>query len=317
MRLGLLSNDRLEPWLNWSTLAPPLFSMMETLGDVRTISPPPLRRSSFADWREIRERVRAADTLFWIQPSARPEPPVHLASLLNLKARRAVYVYDAFEPVLDRIGVLACLQRFDPCFVAYKEAEVELTRRFPQGRFQWLPFGVDTGTFAPTLGERDVFAFWMGRRHEPLHQALLAYCTARNLNYVYRRPNEYLTAEELGRLAGRSRYFVVTPPDIDNPWRTGRFSPLVMRYLEGLAAGARLLGVLPKSGEYEALLPLDAICQVSPEGGDLAERLDADVDFGGAETAVARAAALVRAEHSWSRRAEQIYSQLLSGARDR
>ena len=80
----------------------------------------------------------------------------------------------------------------------------------------------------------------------------------------------------LGRLVGRSRYFVVTPPDIDNPSRTGGYSPLVMRYLEGLAAGTRLLGVLPRSGEFEQLLPRDSICEVDPCGSDLAEKLDAD-----------------------------------------
>lgn len=38
----------------------------------------------------------------------------------------------------------------------------------------------------------------------------------------------------------------------------GGFSALVMRYFEGLAAGTRLLGVLPRSGEYESILPMDA-----------------------------------------------------------
>jgi len=62
---------------------------------------------------------------------------------------------------------------------------------------------------------------------------------------------------------------------LDNTRRTGGFSPLVMRYFEGLAAGTRLLVVLPRSGEYEAL-PTDAFCQVSPDGSDLAQRLDED-----------------------------------------
>jgi hypothetical protein len=310
MRLGLLSNDRLEPWHNWSTLAPPLFAELEKLGDARTIRPPPLKKSGWEDWAEIRSEVSSVNTLFWVQPSGRPEPSVHLASLFNLRALRSVLVYDAFEPVLGRIGLLARLQRFRPCFVAYREAQIELQRRFPRGQFEWLPFGIDTTTFAPTVGARDVFAFWMGRRHEPLHRALVEYCAARNLTYVYRQPNEYLSAKELGELAGRSRYFLVTPPDLDNPRKTGRFSPLVMRYLEGLAAGARLLGVLPKSGEYEALLPLNAICQVAPDGSDLAKKLDEDVASERATADVLSAMAQVRGRHSWRRRAEQIHDRL-------
>ena len=83
----------------------------------------------------------------------------------------------------------------------------------------------------------------MGRRHEPLHQALLAYCEARGLRYVYPKDGG-LSTEELDRLTSSAQYFVATPPDLDNPKRTGGFSPLLMRYFEGLAAGTRLLGVL-------------------------------------------------------------------------
>jgi hypothetical protein len=86
-----------------------------------------------------------------------------------------------------------------------------------------------------------------------------------------------------------------------------------MRYLEGLAAGSRLLGVLPMSGEYEALLPLDAILQVAPDGSDLASKLDTDRVDATARRAVERARILVRSHHSWKRRAEQIYARLTDG----
>src|SRR6202042_1191159 len=117
----------------------------------------------------------------------------------------------------------------------------------------------------------------MGRRTPQLHEALLRYCEERGLDYRYTRASgEFPDPRDLGALVARCRYFVVTPPDLNDPARTGGFSPLVMRYLEGLAAGARLLGTLPRSGEYEALLPTDTICQVAPDGSDLAERLHED-----------------------------------------
>jgi len=83
-----------------------------------------------------------------------------------------------------------------------------------------------------------------------------------------------------------------------------------MRYLEGLAAGSRLLGVLPKSGEYESLLPVDAILQVSADGSDLAKKLDMDRCNSESHAAVVRACALVRSHHSWTARAQQIYDRL-------
>jgi hypothetical protein len=90
-----------------------------------------------------------------------------------------------------------------------------------------------------------------------------------------------------------------------------------MRYLEGLAAGTRLLGILPRSGEYEALLPTEAICQVAPDGSDLAERLQEDSENPDAQRAVDAAGAFVRKYHSWQWRAEQINNYVEdSGALD-
>jgi hypothetical protein len=70
---------------------------------------------------------------------------------------------------------------------------------------------------------------------------------------------------------------------------------------------------LPRSGEYEALLPTDAICQVAPDGSDLAERLHEDLANPDAQRAVDAAGAFVRKYHSWQWRAEQIINYLGTG----
>ena len=215
--------------------------------------------------------------------------------------------------MLTKIGLVATVERLDPCFIAYREATDELKQRFPLAKFVWLPFGAHTDIFYPRREEKSIFAFWMGRRHEPLHRALLAYCEARGLRYVYSKDGG-LSTEELGRLTSSAQYFVVTPPDLDNPKRTGGFSPLVMRYFEGLSAGTRLLGVLPRSGEYEAILPKDAFCEVAPDGSDLAQRLDEDRSNPNTQRAVDAAGAFVREHHSWRRRAEQVFDHLANGA---
>jgi hypothetical protein len=313
MELGLLSNSSLNPRVYWTTLLPPLFSGLAEHSSVRTITPPPLAWERRGEWRKVRTEVKTCDTLFWIQLGSRPPGAIHVASYLNFRARRANFVLDAWRQSLTKIGIVATIERLNPCFVAYREAKDELDRRFPLARFVWLPFGAHTETFFPRKEEKSIFAFWMGRRHEPLHRALLAYCEARGLNYVYSNDGRFST-EELGRLASKAQYFVATPPDLDNPRRTGGFSPLVMRYFEGLAAGTRLLGVLPGSGEYQAILPNDAFCQVSADGSDLAERLDADRSNPNHQRAVDAASEFVREHHSWRRRAEQVFNHLANGA---
>jgi hypothetical protein len=313
MELGLLSNALLNPSVNWTTLLPPLFSGLAGQPRVRTVTPPPLEWGRRREWGEVRSQLKACDALFWVQLSSRPNGAIHFASYLNLRARRSNLIVDAWKHSLRKIGIAATIERLDPCFVAYREATEELRRRFPLAKFVWLPFGADTDTFYPRNQGKPIFAFSMGRRHEPLHRALLMYCEARGLKYVHSYGGG-LSTEELGRLTSSAQYFLATPPDLDNPKRTGGFSPLVMRYFEGLAAGTRLLGVLPRSGEYEELLPTDAFCQVSPDGSDLVERLDEDRRNPNNQQAVDAACALVRDHHSWRRRAEQIFDHLANGA---
>jgi hypothetical protein len=76
-------------------------------------------------------------------------------------------VIDAWKPQLGKIGIAAVMQQLDPCFVAFREACEELQTRFPSGRLEWLPFGVDTDVYMPTPWSRDVFVYWMGRRPQP------------------------------------------------------------------------------------------------------------------------------------------------------
>jgi hypothetical protein len=316
MRLGVLSNERLGKWINWSLLGPPLLGPLSKLQNASLIAPPPIALKNWREWRAAFAATKGIDTLFWMQGSARPELPLSIVSIRSGRVQRSAYAIDAWKGSLTKIGMLAVAQRLDPCFVAFREGCDELLKRFPKGKFEWLPFGCDHEVFKPTIGKRDVFAYWMGRRYEPLHQALMRYCAERGLEYRYTRESgEFKDPADLGKLVGRAQYFLVTPPDLDNPVRTGGFSPFVMRYLEGLSAGARLLGVLPKSGEYEDLLPREAMLVVAPDGSDLVEKLDADRLNTAVGREVEKACLLVRERHSWAKRAEQIYSRLLTGKR--
>lgn len=312
MKLCLLSNMLVNPQPYWQVFAPPVLSAIaRERTNVRVVEPPPVAWERRAAWKSVRSQVKGCDTLFWLQLSARPATEIHLASLNRLGARRANLVVDAWKPSLTKIGMAAMIERLDPCFVAYLEATTELKRRFPRGKFVWAPLAANTDIFYPRKEAKPNFVFYMGRRHEPLHQALLKYCEARDLKYFY--SDRFLFGEELGRATSSAQYFVVSAREVIDPKTKTSFSPLPLRYFEGLAAGTRLLGALPTGGEYEALLPTDALCEVSLDGSDLAERLDRDRQNPDNQCAVDAAAALVREHHSWRRRGEQIYSYLEHG----
>jgi hypothetical protein len=87
------------------------------------------------------------------------------------------------------------------------------------------------------------------------------------------------------------------------------------------AIGARSLsrsaGRLAQGDFSPAAVPVFAVaaalCEVSLDGSDLAERLDRDRENPDNQRAVDAAAALVREHNSWRRRGQQIYQFLENG----
>ena len=308
MRIGLLSNERLKRGVNWTTLSDPLYTEIEAMADAVRIAPPPRTlRNARGFLREIR-RTFGVDALFGMSGSWRPETELFLVAAPRLGALRACFYVDPWRPILERIRRADQCFRNDIAFIPYREAVDVLRPGSRPGRYLHLPFAADTTVFRDRGLERDIDILSMGRRYEPLHQAILAFAEANGLNYMYRERTGFISDPmELGRLASRARYFVCTPTDL-NPWRsTGGFSPLVMRYFEGLAAGSRLLGALPQSGEYQAILPRDAILEVAIDGSDFAARFARDnAEEERWRPRVQAASDLVHREHGWDARARTI-----------
>lgn len=315
MRLVVLSARRLGLHVNWTTLGPPLEDPLGQMPEATVLEAPAARRGTLrADrpaWLAAIRTMRRADAVFWMQMSARPPAPVWALAYAKPTAKRAAVAIDAWEPAVERIGALARAQRLTVLFLFFREAAVDLARRHPGMRFEWVPFGYDAGVFRDLGLDRDIFVYWMGRRYEPLHRRLEHYCSDRGLTYRYtKRGGEFPDPHDLNRVIAQARYFVVTPPNLDNPARTGRYSPMMMRYLEGLASGARLLGVLPNPEEYGQMLPADAVVRCAPDGSDLEEALERDFADPLAEEKRRAAHQRVVAEHSWERRAETIHARL-------
>lgn len=296
---------------------PALEDALAAHDDATLVLAPPFRAtrpdSKRPAWLRAIRTVRRADTVFWAQMSSRPAGPVWALAYARPLARRACFVIDAWVPAQTKIGRAATAQRLSVCFVGFKQAQEALARSYPAVRWIWSPFAVDTSVVGDPGNERDVFAYWMGRRHRPLHEALSRYCRERGLEYFFhRRPGEFPTYEGVARMMARSRYFVVTPPNLESPERTGPMSPVVMRYFEGLAAGCRLLGVMPNRDEYTSLLPAETLAECRPDGSDLADVIDNAEADPGADTAFARGREIVLREHTWARRAATIHAHLAS-----
>jgi hypothetical protein len=317
MRLAVLSARAVDDAVYWRNVAPPLEDALASQAGATLVVPPLLRRPTFRAtrpaWLNAIRTARKADTVFWIQLHLRPVGSVWALAYVNPHARRTALALDVFPNVLADLPRFVNAQRLACCFVAYRIPALSLAQSNPDRRYEWLPLGFNDRVFQDQGLERDVYVFWMGRRYAPLHDALLRHCRERGLDYQYLEPpGRPIALTELSRLSARARYFVALAPDIEDPLRTGGTSPLTARFLEGIGAGCRLLGVPPRSGEFELLLPEETLVECAPNGSDLAdvlEEADSDPEFA---AKAAAACQLMHREHTWERRAIHIYERLLA-----
>jgi hypothetical protein len=82
--------------------------------------------------------------------------------------------------------------------------------------------------------------------------------------------------ELLGNVAKRSRFFIVAPAKVDVRSERADQIEIGYRYYEGAAAGAVLIGQAPQCRSFGERFPWpDAVIEVRPDGGDIADVLAA------------------------------------------
>jgi len=146
-----------------------------------------------------------------------------------------------------------------------------------------LPLAADTMRFTPYPDPpaRVIDVISIGRRSEPVHQALLGLAAARGLFYLHdtipgplvRPSNAAQHRDMLANSAKRSRFFVTYPAKFGERENHGQ-SEVGARYFEGLAAGAVLLGQAPSAPGFRDDFPWpDAVVDARPDGSDVAEVL--------------------------------------------
>jgi hypothetical protein len=146
-----------------------------------------------------------------------------------------------------------------------------------------VPLAANTMRFTPypEPPARVIDVISMGRRSEPVHQALLRVAAARGLFYLHdtipgslvRPTNAAQHRDMLANSAKRSRFFVTYPAKFGERENHGQ-SEVGARYFEGLAAGAVLLGQAPSAPAFRQDFPWpDAVVEARPDGSDVAEVL--------------------------------------------
>lgn len=220
------------------------------------------------------------------------------------------------EQTAELQHLLRRLEDFDHVFQSFS-GSMDAISKIVRRPCHHLSHAADVLRFTPypNPAERVIDVLSIGRRAEPVHQALRRLAATRDIFYLYDtlpsllvRPSVPVEHREMIANAARlSRFFVTYPAKFGDDETHGQ-SEVGARYFEGAAAGTILLGQAPASSAFRRDFPWpDAVVELDPDGSDVVEVL-ADLSRRPDEMALlgARNAAAALRWHDWAHRWNSI-----------
>jgi len=242
------------------------------------------------------------------------------------RSRKAVaFVLESWSAALGKQrAALRGLDAFDHVFVL-NAASIPALQRHTSTPISFLPTATDCLVARPGP-ERPVDFLSLGRRLPRLHQEFRAIAAEEGRFYIYDLWGNLVVRDWAEARAGnadvirRSRYFVAWDPTMITAARTtgskdalsaGERS-LSLRYFEGAAGGAILLGSRLDCPEFDELFDWpDAVVEIAPDGSDVRQVL-AELEADPERIAAARTANMVNSlrRHDWADRWARILDTL-------
>jgi hypothetical protein len=224
--------------------------------------------------------------------------------------------------------LLELLADFDHVFIGISHPAKEVARIV--GRpCTYLPLATDVLRFAPwpQPPARAIDVCNIGRRSAVTHAALVRMARERRIFYYYdtvRASGErgkQMTfsvgnASEhrllLANLLQRSRYYIANRARVNEPEVTEGREEISARFYEGVAAGAALIGVPPRSSEFQRQFDWpDAVIEMPFDCPDIADRLRAlDADGERMQRITRENVRQAALRHDWIHRLRTVYEAL-------
>jgi hypothetical protein len=199
------------------------------------------------------------------------------------------YIEELYVPDVSGLGsMLNILKQFDHILVGVRDTVKPLAEA--TGRpCHYLAPSTDTLKFCPypRVPKRVIDFYAMGSSRPPeTHKALLQMAEAGGWYYVYdtvgncRVSSHVEHRSRLAEMIKRSRFFLVTNARWYDRARTGGQEELGLRYFEGAAGGAVLVGDAPRNASFKEHFGWeDSVIPLPTDSGEIANalaELDAD-----------------------------------------
>ncbi len=174
---------------------------------------------------------------------------------------KVCFIFEVWAGIVHRYEhLLRLLEGFDHVFIEF-ESSVQPVQDMIGVPCHQLSPAPDVLRFSPYPNppSRCIDVYSIGRRVEPMHKKLLGLADQREIFYIYdtipggcMKPKDHREHRQLyGNLGKRSRYFVTYPAKVDNQAETCGISEPGMRFYEGIAAGAVLVGQPPTCATFK------------------------------------------------------------------
>lgn len=166
---------------------------------------------------------------------------------------------------------LTALKEFDHVFMNLSSSVTKVAEVI-QRPCSYMPPGIDAIKFCPypLQPQRSIDVCSIGRRPDTVHESLQNLAEQKNFFYMYDTMRElfvrnYNEHRNLYRnMVKRSRYFIAYKPKFNLTNQTGGQEELNVRFFEGAAGGAVMLGIPPNCEAFsqnfdwnDAVIPLD------------------------------------------------------------
>jgi glycosyl transferase family 1 len=212
---------------------------------------------------------------------------------------------------------LPALAQFDHIALGQKSSAAALSQILGR-KCHWVPTAVEVTRFNPYPNppDRVIDALSIGRRFDGIHDALRKATAGQRIFYVYdtligtsvkvRDCSQH--REMLANMMKRSKFFAVGPGMIGEVEVAAE--PIVsLRFYEGTAAGAVLIGQSPNCPAFQTLFEWpDVVIEMHPDGSDTLDVLRDLMADPGRMRAISRRNAFEAAHrHDWVYRWKQIY----------
>ncbi len=197
------------------------------------------------------------------------------------KCRKAVcWLDEVWAKNIDKLKPqLTALKDFD-CVFMNLNSSVSKVAEIIQRPCSYLPPGIDAIKFCPypLQPHRSIDVCSIGRRPDSVHESLLNLANQSNFFYMYDTMRElfvrnYNEHRSLYRnIVKRSRYFIAYKPKFNLENQTGGQEELNVRFFEGAAGGAVMLGIPPNCNAFSQNFDWsDAVIRLDEDTTNIAE----------------------------------------------